>query len=157
MLIITTKQKKNPQALESQTHIIAETIPHDVILTPLTLPPTCHQSFPNLIISLLLPRPTRILRHQRRQRNSHIPRIYISIQAPIKENLDTALDAIVAVFAVDGLGLVFEGSSYNHHTHVSLLSAWGMKRGCSGCLSRSEPVQGEARRATAEASRAAEQ
>jgi hypothetical protein len=118
MLIITTKQKKNPQALTPQTHDMAKTVPYDDLLTPLTLPPTYHQSCPNLTISLLLPRPTQVLRHQRCQHNSQIPRINISIQAPIKKNLDTALDAVVAVFAGDSLGLVFEGSSWGHQTSM---------------------------------------
>jgi hypothetical protein len=116
--IITTKPKKILQALAPQTHDMAKTIPYDVILTPLSLSPTCHQSCPNLTISLLLPRLTRILGHQRRQRNPHIPRINISIQPPIKKNLNTTLDAIVAVFAGDSLGLVFKGSSCGHQTSM---------------------------------------
>jgi hypothetical protein len=63
----------------------------------------------NLTIEQLLPQPTRILHHQRRQRNAQSPRIDIAIQPPLKEKLDTALDAIVTVPAVYGLGLVFEG------------------------------------------------
>jgi hypothetical protein len=59
----------------------------------------------NLTIEQLLPQPTRILHHQRRQRNAQIPRIDIAIQPPLKEKLDTALDAIVTVPAVTVSGL----------------------------------------------------